>query len=195
MSAEPQRTQGNSREEEPGTSLLPGSDSAWTRRASVILGSKLVAAAGALTAGLRGLSAEAKKKGKGKKKRRRKKKRPSDFRLEAENMTGGQEVPDPGDPDASGSGTFAIRPNGTICCEFEFDPGMVASDVTLVHIHEGAAGVQGDPVVDFNGQLETCVPISSNLANQIKANPAGFYANIHTEEFPNGAVRAQLSEA
>ncbi len=33
----------------------------------------------------------------------------------------------------------------------------------------------------------------SALLNRIKRNPAGWYANLHTGEFPGGAVRAQLT--
>jgi hypothetical protein len=62
-----------------------------------------------------------------------------------ENMTGDQEVPNPGDPDASGSGECTIRPNRTVCCTFEFDPGATASAVNNVHIHDGAEGEEGPP--------------------------------------------------
>lgn len=67
------------------------------------------------------------------------------------------------------------------------------SAITDVRIHEGGAGVPGPPVVNFNKTLIACAPIASGLADQIEANPAGFYANIHTNNFTAGAVRAQLS--
>lgn len=150
-----------------------------TRRAMLWLGGRL-----GLAASLGALPAAAKKK----------KKPPQvEFRLKAENMTGDKEVPTSGDPNGSGTGAFAVRSNGTICCEFVFTTSTANSAITDVHIHEGGAGVPGPPVVNFNKKLITCAPIASGLADQIEANPAGFYANIHTNNFTAGAVRAQLS--
>jgi CHRD domain len=36
--------------------------------------------------------------------------------------------------------------------------------------------------------------ISETLAAAICANPAGYYVNYHTTDFPGGAVRGQLNE-
>jgi hypothetical protein len=72
---------------------------------------------------------------------------------------------------------------------------------TLGHIHKGAAGVNGAVVVPFFG---TAMPASltaaagsvtisdSTVADGIRANPAGFYMNLHTAQSPGGAVRGQL---
>lgn len=152
-----------------------------TRRAMLWLGGRL-----GLAASLSALPVAARKK---------KKKKPPQvlFRLKADNMTGANEEPDPGDLNGSGTGAFAVRSNGTICCEFVFSTSSPNSAITDVHIHEGAAGVPGPPVVNFNKKLITCVPFASSLALDLEANPAGFYANIHTQASPNGAVRAQLS--
>ncbi|MEJ7808887.1 MAG: CHRD domain-containing protein [Gemmatimonadaceae bacterium] len=70
------------------------------------------------------------------------------------------------------------------------------------HIHNGPAGVNG-PVIQFffnagtgnrdpknfndAGQVSNCP-----LAEAILANPAQFYVNYHTREFPGGFVRGQL---
>jgi hypothetical protein len=62
------------------------------------------------------------------------------------------------------------------------------------------AGVSGPIVVPFyNGALPAgtfavagSVTVAATVAQGINANPAGFYANIHTTEFPPGAVRGQL---
>jgi hypothetical protein len=210
MAVEPRRTSSDSREDEAGTSLLPEGHAALTRRASVIFGGKLVAAAGGLWVALSELSAEAKKKNKknkknkGKGKGKKKKKRPSDVRLQAANMTGEKEVEtgtnDVNDPNGLGSATFNIRPNGTICCDFEFTTTTPNSDIIGAHIHRGEDDENGPVVVDFmaaelDEDLTNCVPISQSLANEIKGNPTGFYANIHTEEFTDGAVRDQLALA
>lgn len=68
------------------------------------------------------------------------------------------------------------------------------------HIHQAVAGQNGAIKVPFFG---SALPGSANattgtvkadqtLIQQISANPAGFYVNLHTAEFPGGAVRAQL---
>ena len=72
---------------------------------------------------------------------------------------------------------------------------------TLGHIHRGVAGVNGPVVVPF---FLTAVPTSifalagtvpdldPALAREIRATPGNFYVNLHTVEFPTGAVRGQL---
>jgi hypothetical protein len=74
---------------------------------------------------------------------------------------------------------------------------------TAAHIHVGAAGVNGAVRVGFfAGALPATVSAvtgSVTVADQavldaIVADPAGFYANIHTAEFPGGAVRGQLRQ-
>lgn len=72
------------------------------------------------------------------------------------------------------------------------------------HIHSGAAGTSGPVVVPFfatathaglpptiNG-VAGAVTAAPDLLTQIKQNPAGFYFNMHTSDFPAGVVRGQL---
>ena len=109
-------------------------------------------------------------------------------------LTGANEVP-PGDPD--GAGTARVRVLGTlnqICVRLEVR-GIIAA--TAAHIHRGAAGVNGPPVVnldppDNDGDEDDCDQVGDALADEIQANPAGFYVNVHTAEHPEGAIRGQL---
>ena len=41
-------------------------------------------------------------------------------------------------------------------------------------------------------QLDGCAPATPALIDEIIANPANFYVNVHTTEHPAGAMRAQL---
>jgi putative cell wall-binding protein len=111
-------------------------------------------------------------------------------------MTGAVEVP-PGDPDGSG-GIFLSMPDGSTVCfsSILFEIG----EITGAHIHRGAEGVAGEIVVPLNGGPGPFEPgfigctfgVDPALLSEIKANPANFYVNIHTTEFPGGAIRDQL---
>lgn len=111
---------------------------------------------------------------------------------------GRNEVPGPGDPDGAAIGVFRV---GTDSVTFAMHWRDIAAP-TASHFHSGAAGVGGPVVVPFfsapgglpasiNGVAGTAMGAADVLAN-IRQNPAGFYFNIHTGEFPAGAVRGQL---
>jgi hypothetical protein len=112
-------------------------------------------------------------------------------------LTGAAEIPGPGDPDGAGTATIRLRVGqGQVC------HSLTASNITLpasaAHIHQGAAGVAGPVVIplitpDADGSVEGCVSAPRALVKQILKNPAGYYVNVHTSDFPAGAIRGQLS--
>ena len=110
-------------------------------------------------------------------------------------LNGLQEVPGPGDPD--GIGTAQVRVDsrgGNLCWDLHVRQIDAA---TAAHIHRGAAGVAGPPVVVLttpgaDGQSEGCAAIGEPLATEIALRAHEFYVNVHTAAFPNGAVRGQL---
>jgi len=113
-------------------------------------------------------------------------------------LSGANEVPGPGDADASGTAAITIdMPNGQICYNISIQ--NVALPATMAHIHRGAAGESGPPVVPFDkvpdesGNAVGCVLVDAALLQEIASNPAGFYVNVHTTEFPDGAARGQVS--
>ncbi|MFE2531061.1 CHRD domain-containing protein [Streptomyces sp. NPDC059371] len=72
---------------------------------------------------------------------------------------------------------------------------------TLLHIHQGAKGANGDVKIDFSGLLGrikghsavgTVKVEDTALLDTLKSDPGSFYANLHTTKFPGGAVRGQL---
>jgi hypothetical protein len=105
-------------------------------------------------------------------------------------LSGSAEVPGPGDTDGMGFAVVTI--DGTTLRYSVFAQNI--GTPTAAHIHAGAPGASGDVVVNFNaGALSSGqTTITTELASQINANPAGFYVNVHTAEFPNGAIRGQL---
>jgi hypothetical protein len=109
-------------------------------------------------------------------------------------LSGAAEVPGPGDPDGSGVAFVFFRPNpaGLICWNISVS-GI--GPVVAAHIHAGAAGTAGPIVVDFSGQLSGCTKAGPILATAILAHSSDYYVNVHTAEFPAGAVRGQLIPA
>jgi hypothetical protein len=74
---------------------------------------------------------------------------------------------------------------------------------TMLHIHQGARGANGDVKIDFSGLLThsrdqqvtgTVQVKDAKLLDALKTDPSAFYANLHTAEFPGGAVRGQLHQ-
>jgi hypothetical protein len=112
------------------------------------------------------------------------------------NLTGWAEVPGPGNGQGSGRITVIVDPpKGQVCYMF-FDVYGIGTP-TAAHIHVGAEGKAGNPVVTLQppvgGSSSGCQPIAADLAQSIVSNPAGYYVNVHTAEFPSGALRGQLS--
>lgn len=88
-------------------------------------------------------------------------------------------------------------------------PGAVT--ITAMHIHKAPAGVNGSIVLPWTimrtedasgvGSLapvqsqfpSTAIPV--DIVNQILADPSQFYLNVHTGDFPGGAMRGQLQPA
>jgi hypothetical protein len=119
-------------------------------------------------------------------------------------LTGAQEIPGTGgavgDPDGRATAQVEIRGDRvTFALRWQ---GL--SQLKVGHIHEGAAGVNGDVrVALFKTPMPTTVNAAAGqvsiedaaLAERLRTNPAGFYVNLHSTEFPGGAVRGQLAPA
>lgn len=112
-------------------------------------------------------------------------------------LTGEAEVPGPGDPDGSGTASLTLNPGLEEVC-FELSVSNIALPAIGAHIHVGTADVAGPVVVplippDESGTSSGCVHADRDLILQIIRNPEGYYVNVHSTEFPPGAVRGQLS--
>jgi hypothetical protein len=100
------------------------------------------------------------------------------------------------EPNAKGTAALRIRKDATLVC-YRLHAENVTLPTTAAHIHRGAAAVNGPVVVPFtapgaNGNSSGCATASAALIDEILANPPGFYVNVHTQEHPAGAIRAQL---
>jgi hypothetical protein len=110
-------------------------------------------------------------------------------------MNGAAEAPANGDSDGAGVAVVRIRPDNQVC--YRIGVQNLLLPAVGAHIHRGAAGGAGPIVVPFtapdaSGISSGCAAADPTLLADIKANPAGFYTNVHTREFPGGAIRAQL---
>jgi len=114
-------------------------------------------------------------------------------------LSGAQEAPAPGDPNGSGSALVLVNAQTNMVC-YDFSR---TSDITLpataAHIHQAPPGQAGPVVVPFGnppnsqGVGNGCVMnVPANIVSGILANPSNFYVNVHTSDFPNGAIRGQL---
>ena len=110
-------------------------------------------------------------------------------------MTGLQEVPGPGDPDGTGTAEIRVDPRQAQVC---WD--LYARDVgtaTMAHIHRGAEGVAGPPVVTLttpgaDGHSQGCLTVDPALAAALATRAHEFYVNVHSTANPGGAIRGQL---
>jgi len=89
-----------------------------------------------------------------------------------------------------------IRGSAVIC--FQLSVHAITLPATAAHIHQGAAGVAGAVVVPLTapgagGTAAGCVNSTRTLVTAILDNPAGYYANVHTTDYPVGAVCGQLA--
>ena len=111
-------------------------------------------------------------------------------------LTGGQEVPVPGDTDGIGFATVTVNPGQGVLC-YELSVSGIAT-ATAAHIHEAPRGMAGDVRVHLlpptGGSSSGCVEVGRTLAKEILQDPADYYVNVHNAEFPGGALRGQLSK-
>lgn len=114
-------------------------------------------------------------------------------------LTPGQEVP-PRSSAGFGNATVAFdatRQNITVTITVS----GLGSPINNFHIHEAGAGANGPVIVNLiglggtfvNGTMSGTFPIAADVAQRMLQNPGGFYVNVHTQEFPGGAVRGQLA--
>ena len=112
-------------------------------------------------------------------------------------LSGSAEVPGPGDPDGSGRAEIEIEPGSEELC-YSLVVEKV-DGVTAAHVHEGEPGMAGPVAVTLgaptDGSSEGCVATTSSTLDGIREGTRSFYVNIHSADYPDGAVRGQITRA
>lgn len=116
--------------------------------------------------------------------------------LNGANEVNGAGVPNQGDADGTGTATISLNPTaGEVCYTITV---ANISTATAAHIHDGPAGANGPVVVNFappaSGTITGCTSADPDLVMDIAENPGEYYVNVHTGDFPAGAVRGQLED-
>ena len=117
-------------------------------------------------------------------------------------LTGAEEAPNAGDPDASGQADLRLNQGKNRVC-FEVSWADVDGEVFAGHIHVGPPGEAGPVVVTlFTGSFAGTDAVSGcaegvdrSLVKAIRKDPTAYYVNVHSNpDFPGGAVRGQLGD-
>ncbi len=124
-------------------------------------------------------------------------------------MTGDEEAPGPGHPVATGTAFLRLNPGleeVSFLLTFEgLDPDDPADRIFAGHIHIGDPGAPGPVVLNFAipGPLEVDEDGAGSFAGVVSAdrallldiirNPGDYYVNLHSANFPPGAIRGQLA--
>ncbi len=115
----------------------------------------------------------------------------------ATRLQGEKEVPGPGDPNGSGRARLRVNDEkNKLCYRITF---RKVSSPTAVHVHRGSKDASGPVVVhitdgpDIKSPLTGCVnDVAEEALERIQRHPRRHYVNVHSEDFPDGAVRGQL---
>jgi hypothetical protein len=116
------------------------------------------------------------------------------------NLTGRNELDAEGDRgagDLDGRGGATITIDGAEVCW-----GITVrniEDPIAAHIHRGKRSVNGgievtlsQPPTGDPGASSGCTGADAALLQEIQEHPRRFYVNVHTGDFPGGAIRGQL---
>ena len=102
-----------------------------------------------------------------------------------------------GDPDGTGTALLTVNRGQREVC-WDLSVSGIVLPATFAHIHKAPPGVRGGVVVtlgapDNSGRSTGCASnVDPAVLSEILVTPESFYVNVHTTDFPAGAVRGQL---
>ena len=111
-------------------------------------------------------------------------------------LKGANEVA-PGDRNASGTAEISFADELKRVC-WDLNDLVGLAPITGAHIHRGAAGVDGPVVLAMSqateGGWRGCSNDTAWVQKAFDEGLSNYYVNVHTAEFPKGAIRGQLRQ-
>jgi hypothetical protein len=114
----------------------------------------------------------------------------------AATLTAGEEVPNPGPAGAEGNALLKADPDEQQVCYRLRYSGIPKPSAGWVQ--QGPKGTNGPVEIDLHVADHGdsgCVDADQALLESIISNPSGHYLNLATPQYPNGAIRGQLSQS
>ena len=107
-------------------------------------------------------------------------------------LSGDEEVP-PVKTTASGTGSVTVSEDRSVSGKFKLQN---ASQITVAHIHTGAAGQNGPVIITLQkvADNEWVVPAGAKLTDEQYQRylAGGLYANFHSAQHKGGEIRGQI---
>ena len=119
-------------------------------------------------------------------------------------LSGGKEVCEQADRcGGTATGTADVEINSDqneLCYELELNG---VQNVTVAHIHAGEEGEAGPVLINLNYEgndsgtdnLVCLDGLKESDLEDISEEPGEYYVNVHSEQYPDGALRGQLEES
>ena len=111
-------------------------------------------------------------------------------------LTGAEIVSSSGDRDGYATAEVSVANTLDQIC-YDINDIRNLADITSVSINRGLRGKTGPSVLRFEtaneGGWKSCVKRSEWLEDTLEFQPGNYYVQISTTEFPQGAIRGQLS--
>lgn len=112
-------------------------------------------------------------------------------------LSGKQVAPRPGDPDGTGKALITIDTSiNRLCYELSWSNIGEPTDA-MIHdssIKDENTSMLIDLRLKENGP-KACLTVDRPLLDRVVANPSGHHVEVHNNDYPDGAMRGQLSPA
>jgi hypothetical protein len=108
-------------------------------------------------------------------------------------LAGSQDVP-PASPSGKGTFQYQLETSKNMFCYSLTWSGI--GTPFAAHVHRGLKGVEGPIVIPLSTKAPIahsgCVAVKESLLLAISKTPGDYYVNVHTQKYPEGAIRGQL---